>query len=79
MSIGISPIRYMKDAFVLAYDLTPDSCLNNHLHHFDDVCIDIKLRFKEALIHPLTVLYIMTYDSTVTISPDKSVSLDYTV
>ena len=48
------------------------------LHHFD-VCIDIKLRFKEALIHPLTVLYIMTYDSTVTISPDKSVSLDYTV
>ena len=57
-----------------------DICLNNHMHFFEDaVNIDIKLRFKEALPHPLTVLYISTYDNCITISPDKSVSLDYSV
>ena len=50
------------------------------MHFFEDaVNIDIKLRFKEALPHPLTVLYISTYDNCITISPDKSVSLDYSV
>ena len=80
MSIGIGPNRYVKDSFCLAFDLTPDICLNNHMHFFEDsVNIDIKLRFKKALAHPLTVLYISTYDNCVTISPDKSVTLDYTV
>lgn len=79
MSTGVTPNRYIKDCFALAFDLTPDSCLNNHLHNSIDANIDIKLRFGKALDTPLTVLYISTYDNVITLSPDKSVALDYTV
>ena len=54
-------------------------CLNNHLHHQDDAIIDIKLRFSKALQYPMSILYISTYDNLITLSPDKSVTLDYTV
>ena len=79
MSTGVTPNRYIKDCFALAFDLTPDSCLNNHLHNSIDANIDIKLRFGKALDTPLTVLYISTYDNVIKLSPDKSVALDYTV
>lgn len=79
VSNGVIPSRYMKDCFSLAFDLTPDTCLNNHLHSSNDVNIDIKLRFKTALAKPITVLYISTYDNIITLSPDKTVALDYTV
>ena len=79
VSNGITPQRYMKNCFSLAFDLTPDTCLNNHLHSSHDVNIDIKLRFKTALPYPITILYISTYDNIITLSPDKTVSLDYSV
>lgn len=79
VSNGITPQRYIKNCFSLAFDLTPDTCLNNHLHSSQDTNIDIKLRFKTALPSPITVFYISSYDNIITLSPDKTVSLDYSV
>ena len=79
VSNGIKPSSYMKDCFSLAFDLTPDTCLNNHLHSHTDSTIDIKLVFEKPLPTPITVLYISTYDNIISLSPDKSVSIDYTV
>ena len=79
VSNGVKPASYMKDCFSLAFDITPDTCLNNHLHAPGDSSIDIKLTFEKPLPTPITVLYISTYDNLITISPDKAVSLDYTV
>ena len=84
----------MKDAFCLAFDLTPgkimchlfkvtflflDLCLNNHLHQQADANVDIRIRFSNPLPEPITVLYISTYDNIITLSIDKNVTLDYTV
>ena len=44
-SIGISPIEYINHSFALAFDLTPDSCINDHLHNSKDCMIDIELIF----------------------------------
>ena len=79
VSNGIKPSSYMKDCFSLAFDLTPDTCLNNRLHSHTDSTIDIKLVFENPLPTPITVLYISTYDNIISLSPDKSVSIDYTV
>ena len=42
-SIGILPTEYINHSFALAFDLTPDSCMNDHLHNSKDCMIDIKL------------------------------------
>ena len=79
VSIGISPIEYINHYFVLAFDLTPDSCMNDHLHISKDCRIYIKLIFNNLLKKPITVLYIATYENVITVDPDKSVSMDYAV
>ena len=56
-----------------------DTCLNNCLHHLGESNIDIRIRFAKALEHPLTILTIATYDNLITINPDKSIALDYSV
>ena len=71
-SIGISPIEYINHSFAIAFDLTPDSCMNDHLHNSKDCMIDIKHIFNNPLKEPITLLYI-------TVDPDKSVSMDYAV
>ena len=78
-SIGISPIEYINHSFVLAFDLTPDSCMNDHLHKSKDCMIDINLIFNNPLKEPITMLYIATYENVITVDPDKSVSMDYAV
>ena len=78
-SIGIFPIEYIKHSFALAFDLTPDSCMNDHIHNSKDCMIDIKLIFNYPLKEPITVLYIATYENVISVDPDKSVSMDYSV
>ena len=78
-SIGISTIEYINHSFALAFDLTPDSCVNDHLHKSTDCIIDIKLIFNNPLKEPITVLYISTYENVITVDSDNSVSMDYAV
>ena len=73
---GLSPSEYVKSSFALAYDLTPDLCLNNHSHETEKTAtIDIRLIFSEPTTIPLTILYVMTYDDTITLYPDKKVKV----
>ena len=78
-SIGISPKEYIENSFAIAFDLTPDTCFNNHFHNSKDCVIDIKLHFKVALSQPLSILYICSYQNCISVSPDKNVYLDYSV
>ena len=78
-SIGISPREYIENSFSTSFDLTPDTCFNNHFHNSKDCVIDIKLHFKAALSQPLSVLYICSYQNSISVSPDKNVYLDYSV
>ena len=48
-SIGISHIEYVNHSFALAFDLTPDSCMNDHLNNSKDCMTDIKLIFNNLL------------------------------
>ena len=71
---GITPADYVKDSFGLAFDMTPDMCMNNHLHSTSPMStVDIRLTFSPELPEALTVIFISTYDDIVTIHPDKSV------
>ena len=71
---GINPDKYTTRSFALAFDLTPDLCLNNHLYETNRTAVvDIRLVFSAPLTVPLTIMYMATYDDTVTIFPDKSV------
>ena len=63
----------------LAFDLTPESCMNDTLSNIKDGVIDIKPIFNNPLKEPITVLYIATYENVITVDPDKSVSMDYAV
>ena len=78
-SIGVSCYDYIENSFAIAFDLSADSCFNSHLHNTRDCVIDLKLKFQTALTEPLSVLYICSYQNTISVSPDKSVYLDYTV
>ena len=78
-SIGVSCLDYIQNSFAIAFDLSADSCFNSHLHSTRDCVIDLKLKFQSALTEPLSVLYICSYQNTISVSPDKSVYLDYTV
>ena len=78
-SIGVTVKEYIENSFAIAFDLTADSCFNTHLHSSKDCVIDIKLKFESALAQPLSVLYICSYQNTISVSPDKNVYLDYTV
>ena len=71
-SIGISPIEDINHSFALAFDLTPNSCIDEHLQNHKDCMIDIKLIFNNPLKEPITELYIATYENVITVDPDKS-------
>ena len=71
---GIDPLKYITNSFALSFDLSPDLCLNHHLHEMNhSATVDIRLSFSQALETGLTILYISTYDDLVTVFPDKTV------
>lgn len=78
-SIGVSTKEYIENSFAIAFDLTVDTCFNSHLHTSKDSVIDIKLVFKDALKEPISVLYICSFENTISVSPDKNVYMDYSV
>ena len=77
---GITPDLHKTNSFAMAWDLTPDSCLNNHLHETENSgSVDIRLVFNQPTPTPLIVLYLATYDNTITLSHDKTVKTDFNV
>jgi hypothetical protein len=69
---------YINGFFISVFDLTTDLTFSEgHTSHFIQGCIQIDLRFAEALPDPVTWLMYLKFDNTVQIDSLKRVYTDF--
>ena len=77
-SSGLSPERWWKSKFFLAWDLTGCWCAGAHNHRPTGGDLQLQISFSTAPATPINLYIIACYENSISIL-DKIVSLNYTV
>jgi hypothetical protein len=72
----VTPDLYRGGLCFFAFDFSPDGCNGFHYHPAKTGVIDVDIRLKTALTHPLTVLVFATYNAIVSIDKNINVNVD---
>lgn len=74
----ISYEEYSNGNFLLAFNLSPDLCIQEHLSINKSGQLDLKIEFDKALDINIKAIFYLEYDNLITISKSAEVNLDYT-
>lgn len=74
-SNGLTFEEFTSNSCFFPYDMTPDLCNSYYSHGIENGTIDINLGFKAALTENITMIILSTYDETVVIDKNRSVTI----
>ena len=63
---------------ILAFNLSPDLCTQDHLSLYQDGKLELKVIFETALQKSITAVFYLEYDSLIQINKSGQIVLDYT-
>ena len=74
----ISYEEYPNGNFILAFNLSPDLCTENHLSLSQDGRLELKIELDAALDKSITGIFYLEYDNLLQLTKQGSLILDYT-
>jgi hypothetical protein len=72
----MTPELYAGGMFLMAYDLSPESCNGFHAHKQKSGLINFEMGFTEAIANPFNLLAFATYDQVFLLDKDNRVTTD---
>lgn len=76
-SFDIDKLKFLRDSFILAFNLDPDKCNGARKHSVVTGKIDLFLKFRSPLADNYNLLCYSTHDNCVFIDKDRIVTMDY--
>lgn len=70
--------EYPMGNMILAFNLSPDLCTQDHLSLYQDGKLELKVIFETALQKSITAVFYLEYDSLIQINKSGQIVLDYT-
>jgi len=76
---AISYEAFKQGSTIFCFTRSPDLCFNGAAlpHHTGN--LNLRVNFKKALTHPITIIVMAEFDSRIQINENKNVSTDYAV
>jgi hypothetical protein len=72
----MTPELFAGGMFLMAYDLSPESCNGFHAHKQKSGLINFEMGFTEAIANPFNLLAFATYDQVLLLDKDNRVTTD---
>jgi hypothetical protein len=76
--LQITHDMYISGYFMLLFDLTPDRAASEgHTSHPDNGNIRVELKFSKPLLEPITCIFYLEYDNSVSVDASRTVTTDF--